>query len=273
MQKKFQTTVRVPVFRVALLAVSLMALPSFSINTRHLGATSTVSTPMGAETAEAQAAGVIVRASNVTTATKAKTASAFDMDEWDKDALGGVNEKVFKMALNAAQCAVKNGVVSNPRTLTVIDYSKPSSAERLWVFDLRTRELKYEELVAHGQGSGANYATHFSNTPETHRTSIGLFVTDDTYVGRNGYSLRLNGLDRGFNDRARERAIVMHGAPYVSSTFVKAQGRLGRSHGCPALREAVARNVIDTVKSGGLVFSYYPDQNWMKSSKYLGACN
>lgn len=270
MQKKLQTAIRVPVFRVVMLAIVLMVLPSFTIAARFLENDSTVSTPMGAETAEAQAAGVALRPVAVT---KSVTTGAFDMDYWDDVDLGDVDKKVFKMALAAARCAVKNGVASNPKTLTVIDYSKPSTANRFWVYDLRTRELMYEELVAHGQGSGANMATTFSNEPETHRTSIGLFVTDDTYVGRNGYSLRLNGLDRGFNDRARERAIVMHGAPYVSAAFVKAQGRLGRSHGCPALREAVARNVIDTVKGGSLVFSYYPDKDWMKSSKYLGDCD
>jgi hypothetical protein len=99
-----------------------------------------------------------------------------------------------------------------------------------------------------------------------------LFLTDETYVGRNGYSLRLDGLDRGFNDRARERAIVMHGAPYVSEAFAEAQGRLGRSWGCPALRQSVAREVIDRVKGGGLLFAYYPDAKWLTSSKYLGDC-
>ena len=145
------------------------------------------------------------------------------------------------MALNAASCAVKTGAVEAPATLTVIDYSKPSTERRLWVFDLKSRELVYEELVAHGQGSGANMATQFSNAPDTHQTSLGLFVTDNTYVGKNGYSLRLDGLDKGVNDRARERAIVMHGAPYVSQEFVKANGRLGRSWGCPAISAAVAQ--------------------------------
>ena len=112
----------------------------------------------------------------------------------------------------------------------------------------------------------------FSNEPETHRTSLGLFVTEDTYVGKNGYSLRLDGLDRGFNDRARERAIVMHGAPYVSEQVARAQGRLGRSWGCPALREGVARKLIDRVKRGGLVFAYYPDREWLNGSQYLGGC-
>jgi hypothetical protein len=252
-----------------MLALSLMVLPSFSINARHAGvapAAEVVSVPMGAAKAEAQAAGVAVRKP------AAATRAAFDADTWDDDAIGSVDEDVFEMALKAASCAVKSGAVRQPKTLTVIDYSKPSTANRLWVYNLATRELMFEELVAHGQGSGANYATMFSNEHESHRTSIGLFVTDDTYVGRNGYSLRLEGLDRGFNDQARARAIVMHGAPYVSTAFVKAQGRLGRSHGCPALRDAIARNVIDTVKGGSLVFSYYPDKNWLKSSKYLGDC-
>ena len=186
--------------------------------------------------------------------------------------MGSIETDVLELALGAASCAVQSGAVERPRTLTVIDYSKPSSQKRLWVYDLTTRELLYEELVAHGQGSGANLATQFSNTPDSHQTSLGLFVTDDTYVGRNGYSLRLDGLDKGLNDRARARAIVMHGAPYVSPAFVKANGRLGRSHGCPAVSDAVARELINRVKGGGLVFAYYPDAEFLKTSKYLGGC-
>jgi hypothetical protein len=115
-------------------------------------------------------------------------------------------------------------------------------------------------------------ATQFSNEDESHRTSLGLFRTDTTYVGKNGYSLRLDGLDRGINDRARDRAIVMHGAPYVSEEFVRANGRLGRSWGCPAISAVVAKRMIDRVKGGGLVFAYYPDAKLLKTSKYLGGC-
>ena len=183
-----------------------------------------------------------------------------------------VSTDVLELAFNAASCAVRAGSVQAPATLTVIDYSKPSTEKRLWVFDMRTRAVLYEELVAHGSGTGDAMATSFSNEPETHKSSLGLFVTEGTYVGKNGYSLRLNGLDEGFNDRARERAIVMHGAPYVSEAFAQAQGRLGRSWGCPALREAVARQVIDLVKGGNLVFAYYPDAQWLKTSQYLGDC-
>ena len=186
--------------------------------------------------------------------------------------IGTLDRDVLDLALGAASCAIRAGAVDAPRTLTVIDYSKPSSEERLWVFDLKSRELLYEELVAHGQGTGANIAMKFSNNDESHQTSLGLFVTDVTYVGKNGYSLRLDGLDKGYNDRARERAIVMHGAPYVSEAFVKANGRLGRSWGCPAVSDVVARELIDRVKGGGLVFAYYPDAEWLKTSKYLGGC-
>ena len=200
----------------------------------------------------------------------AASADRVAASEWSN--IGSVDESVLDLALGAASCAVKAGVVERPRTLTVIDYSKPSTEKRLWVYDLTTRELLWEELVAHGQGSGANFAKEFSNQPDSHQTSLGLFVTDTTYVGKNGYSLRLDGLDKGMNDRARERAIVMHGAPYVSDAFVKANGRLGRSWGCPAVSDAVARRLIDSVKGGGLVFAYYPDAEWLKRSKYLGDC-
>jgi L,D-transpeptidase-like protein len=195
-----------------------------------------------------------------------------DTSVWNEAAMGTIDPHVFELALGAAQCAVRSGAITDPSTLTVIDYSKPSSKKRLWVFDLRSRELLYEELVAHGQGSGDNLANVFSNDPDTHASSLGLFLTEDTYVGKNGYSLRLKGLDEGFNHRAGERAIVIHGAPYVSEEFVKQNGRLGRSWGCPALREGVAREVIDRVRGSGIVFSYYPNQDWLESSKYLNDC-
>jgi hypothetical protein len=191
---------------------------------------------------------------------------------WSETSRGSIDARVFELALGAAQCAVRSGAIADPSTLTVIDYSKPSSEKRLWVYDLRSHELLYEELVAHGQGSGDNLAKVFSNVPDTHASSLGLFLTEDAYVGRNGYSLRLKGLDEGFNHRAGERAIVMHGAPYVSDDFVKKNGRLGRSWGCPALREGVAREVIDRVRGNGIVFSYYPNQDWLDSSRYLGDC-
>ena len=197
---------------------------------------------------------------------------SFSSADFEAASRGAIKDNVLDLALNAATCAVRSGRVTSPRTLTVIDYSRPSSEKRMWVYDLKTRELLYEELVAHGQGSGGNVPNAFSNEPDTHRTSLGLFATDTSYVGRNGYSLRLDGLDAGLNDRARERAIVIHGAPYVSESFVQANGRLGRSWGCPAVRADIAREMIDRIKGGGLVFAYYPDRGLLQSSKYLTGC-
>ena len=184
----------------------------------------------------------------------------------------GLTPTVLELAVSAVSCAVKNGDIERPKTLTVIDYSLPSTEPRLWVYDVATGKLLFKELVAHGRNTGENMATQFSDTPESRQTSIGLFVAGETYVGSNGYSLRMDGLEPGFNARARERAIVMHGAPYVDESLVAKQGRIGRSWGCPALREAIARDVIDTVSGGGVIFSYYPDASWLQTSRFLN-CN
>jgi len=185
----------------------------------------------------------------------------------------GVSSDVLNLALDAVSCGIASGDLQTPPTLTLIDYSLPSTTPRLWVFDLHTGKLLFNELVAHGRNSGDNIATRFSDVMESRETSLGLFRTADTYVGHNGYSLRLDGLEPGFNGHARDRAIVMHGAPYVDANVAKANGRLGRSWGCPALREAVARQVIDTVRGGGVVFSYYPDPSWLKASKFLNCAS
>jgi hypothetical protein len=181
----------------------------------------------------------------------------------------GVSADVLELALGAVQCAVASGDIAPPPTLTVIDYSRPSVEPRLWVFDLKTGALLFKELVAHGRNTGDNMATSFSDAMNSHQSSLGLFRNADTYVGSNGYSLRLDGLEPGFNGRARDRAIVMHGAPYVNASLKGTQGRIGRSWGCPALREAVARDVIDTIRGGGVIFSYYPDQKWLSASRFL----
>lgn len=174
---------------------------------------------------------------------------------------------VLALALQAQQCAVRAGEVRADTRLAVIDYSLPSTSKRLWVFDLANDRLLYHELVAHGQGSGDNYATRFSNTENSHQTSLGLYRTAETYTGGNGYSLRMDGLDPGFNDNARTRAIVMHGAWYVDEGVIAKQGRIGRSHGCPALREGIAHTVINSLRERQLVFAYANDAAWLRSAR------
>lgn len=175
---------------------------------------------------------------------------------------------VLGHAVQALQCATGNGM-GNSQRLAVIDYSLPSSTPRLWIFDLANNRLLFRELVAHGRNTGDNLATNFSNELNSRTSSIGLFRTRGTYQGSNGYSLRMEGLEPGFNDRAEERAIVMHGAPYVNDEQIRKFGRIGRSWGCPAVRMGVARQIIDVMKGGQFVFSFYPDSKWLSASRYL----
>ena len=179
------------------------------------------------------------------------------------------NPRVLSLAARAADCARRQGLLDGFHHLAVIDYSRPSTEPRLWVFDVDRGRLLFQELVAHGRNTGEKVAEHFSNVEGSKMSSLGLFQATDTYYGNNGYSLRLRGLDAGFNDNALSRAIVMHGAPYVSEAIAARLGRLGRSWGCPAVRQEVARVVIDALKGGALLFAYYPDSKWLKESPLL----
>ena len=181
----------------------------------------------------------------------------------------GLRSDVLKLALGAEQCAAHQGLVKRTDLLTVIDYSLPSSTPRLFVFNLATHKLLFRELVAHGKNSGDDVATFFSNSPSSLATSLGLFVTADTYFGHNGYSLRLKGLEEGFNDMAWDRAIVLHGASYVSREAIKVLHRLGRSWGCPAVPAEIADKIIDTIRGGSAIFAYYPQKDWLSKSAFL----
>ncbi|MGM0813386.1 MAG: murein L,D-transpeptidase catalytic domain family protein [Pseudomonadota bacterium] len=176
--------------------------------------------------------------------------------------------EVLQKAVSAMKCAVNNGVEPADR-LAVVDFSLPSSERRLWIFDLQHRELLLEDYVAHGQNSGGNQATRFSNVVGSHQSSLGLFRTQESYFGRHGYSLRMDGLEAGVNDRARDRAIVIHAADYVDPDWIERQGRIGRSQGCPAVRPEIAEVVVDSLKNGQFMFTYYPDPEWLASSAYL----
>jgi len=176
--------------------------------------------------------------------------------------------EVIRMAVEALQCATSGGMEA-PRRLAVIDYSMPSTLRRLWVFDLKQRRLLHQEFVAHGRNSGENYASTFSNVTGSYQSSLGLFRTLDSYQGKHGYSMRMEGIEPGVNDNAFDRAIVMHGAPYVNPAMISKYGRIGRSLGCPAVRPAVARQLIDHLKGGQYLFAYYPDQRWLQSSAFL----
>ncbi len=153
--------------------------------------------------------------------------------------------------------------------ITIIDFTLPSTAKRMVVLDLAKKEVLYHTIVSHGKNSGENYATSFSNIHSSYQSSLGFYTTENTYIGRNGYSLVLNGLEKGTNDQAKARAVVIHGADYCSEDFIKATGRNGRSYGCPALPRALNQEIIDTIKEGSLLYIYANDKNYLANSKFI----
>lgn len=181
-----------------------------------------------------------------------------------------LDKRVLKLALVAYNKASSKGTVKKP-VLTVIDYSLPSSSQRMWIFDIRKERLLYNTYVAHGANSGMNTPRHFSNKMSSRETSLGTYVTKDTYMGSKGLSLNLQGLERGFNDNAYNRRVVIHGAWYVEPDFIKKTGRAGRSWGCPSIAKTLAKPVINTIKNGSVVFAYYPDKYYLSHSGYAMA--
>jgi len=179
---------------------------------------------------------------------------------------GKISAKVLTMALEGYRTLKEQGKVGRDGILTVIDFDRPSVDERLFVIDVNRGQLLYSALVAHGRGSGDNYADSFSNTPGSSQSSLGFYTTGDTYDGKNGYSLRLQGMESGINDKAESRSIVIHGANYVSYDFIKKHGRLGRSEGCPALSFDCFQQVIDLIKGGSCLFIYHAGKEYADKS-------
>lgn len=182
-------------------------------------------------------------------------------------------EKISYQALETAEKAYfnakKDGLDVKKDIVTIIDYSLSSNKKRLWVIDLKNHKLLYNTFVSHGKYSGDILPNAFSNKEGSLKSSIGVYLTENTYIGHNGYSLVLNGLDKGYNNHAKARHIVMHGAQYVSGELAKKNGRVGRSFGCPAVEEKMAKPIIDTIKDGSIIVAYYPDKKWLKTSKFL----
>ncbi len=177
---------------------------------------------------------------------------------------------VFEKALKGFQNLKKAGKIDEAtKLLTVCDFSLSSNLKRLWVINTENGEVLFNTLVAHGKNTGEEFAEKFSNTESSLQSSLGFFITDTTYDGENGYSLKLLGMDEGFNDRALQRSIVMHGADYVSEDFAKQHKRIGRSWGCPAVPRELTQPIINTIKGKNVLFIYYPDQNYLNSSQWL----
>jgi hypothetical protein len=163
------------------------------------------------------------------------------------------------------------GKISEGKPLTVIDFTLPSSEKRIWIIDMDNGEILHHGYVSHGRNSGDLMAEKFSNISSSYMSSLGFYLTGETYQGKHGYSLRLDGLEKGFNDKARERAIVIHGAQYANENFIKQTGRLGRSLGCPALPQEIAGDIINLIKENSLLLIYGQDQDYLTKSTFLNS--
>lgn len=181
----------------------------------------------------------------------------------------GLSKRAFLEGLKGYGILRSQGKLTNENVLSIVDFSLPSSQKRLFVIDLENFKLLFNTYVAHGRNSGKEYARRFSNSPESHMSSLGFYVTQETYYGEHGLSLKLQGEEKGINDNAESRAIVIHPADYVSEHTLKSLGYLGRSYGCPALPQKVATPIIKTIKDGSCFFVYSDSQKYISRSSLL----
>ncbi len=190
---------------------------------------------------------------------------------YDTIGLSGYDLKfeIFRKAMIGYYNLVKQGALANHRLLTIINFELPGTAKRFYMIDLVDRSVKYHTYVAHGRNTGENFAAKFSNTPNSNQSSLGFYVTAESYYGSKGYSLRLDGQEELFNSNIRTRAVVIHGAEYATESWISRYGRLGRSQGCPALPPHLNREVIDKIKGGTAIFTYFPDDDYLNASSFL----
>lgn len=181
----------------------------------------------------------------------------------------GLTKKAFFYALKGYNFLLDHHWLNNPNILSICDMSQSSRNKRLYVLDLENKQILINTYVAHGRASGGEFARAFSNSPSSHKSSLGFYVTEDTYYGSNGLSLKIKGMERGFNDRALGRNIVVHGSEYVGPDFLQMNQFCGRSYGCPAVPADESENIIDLIKEGSCLFVYYPTQRYLVRSKIL----
>ncbi len=181
----------------------------------------------------------------------------------------GLKRTVFEYAYKGYQNLLSQHRINRSNVLTIVDFSQSSRNRRLYVIDLESREVLVNTYVAHGRKSGAEFASSFSNKNSSHKSSLGFYVTEDTYSGRNGFSLRLRGMEKGFNDKAGPRNIVLHGSDYIGEDFIKMNSFCGRSFGCPAVPAAEVNDVIEDIRGGSCLFIYHPTIKYLRGSKIL----
>lgn len=181
----------------------------------------------------------------------------------------GLKEDIFDKAVTGWNTLFKNNLIKKTNLLSIADLSQSSNSKRLYVIDMVEKKVLFNTYVAHGHNSGEEFAYFFSNKPNSYKSSLGFYLTENTYEGAHGLSLKLKGIENGINDDAEQRNIVMHGAPYVCESFIKKNGRLGRSLGCPAVPQELCKPIVDIIKEGSCFFMFYPDSNYLRMSMLL----
>jgi hypothetical protein len=247
---------------------------SFFIFSLHLPFVFAKSRTFGDKAAIAQ--GTVVSAKPKTTfASRVDSIAGMMTSVYDSLKLSslGLTQQAFNCAYEGFTYLKEVGKISNDHILSIIDFSKSSAKKRLFVIDFSSMKILFNTYVAHGLNSGEEYAKRFSNDDESNESSLGFYTTADTYVGKDGYSLHLQGLERGFNDNAYNRQIVMHGADYVNEQLIRARGYIGRSLGCPAVPQKLHKRIIDKIKNGSCLFIFSPDKNYLTNSAILKQVN
>jgi hypothetical protein len=181
----------------------------------------------------------------------------------------GLNQKAFEYAWRGYHNLLKTGQIKKAGVLTVCDFTQSSRSKRMYVIDVAHKKLLFNTYVSHGMNSGVEYATSFSNRPESFKSSLGFFLTSKTYLGRNGLSLKVQGLEKGYNDLAAKRHIVLHGSDYISPEYLKDNGEMGRSLGCAAIPNAMSPKIIKTIKNGSCLFIYHPTVKYLTHSNVI----
>jgi len=183
----------------------------------------------------------------------------------------GLNEKAFEYAWRGYHNLLKKGILNRTNVLSICDFTQSSRRKRLYIIDVQKRKLLYNTYVAHGMNSGLEYATSFSNRPESFKSSLGFYITSKTYFGRNGLSLKVNGLEKGYNDLAVKRNIVLHGSNYIGLDYLKNNGEMGRSLGCAAIPNQISPKIIRTIKNGSCLFIYHPTKKYLMESTVINS--
>ncbi|MDX1936187.1 MAG: murein L,D-transpeptidase catalytic domain family protein [Flavihumibacter sp.] len=219
--------------------------------------------------------GTITKANIATIAIKSK-AEALALEAYSLyDSMNlksyGLSKKAFEYAWRGYQYLQEKGRLVNNNILSICDFSQSSRRKRMYIIDLEQQKVLINTYVAHGRNSGAEYARSFSNSPESHKSSLGFYVTKTTYYGGHGLALTIDGMEKGINDKAFARKIVVHGSNYVGSNFIKSNKFNGRSFGCPAIPASQTQDVINTIKNGSCLFIYHPNKKYISQSKILNS--